>query len=50
MTFPIVIPAGDEAFEFGAILYDSHAEISCGSEWISTVNFETSEVKMEMKK
>ncbi|QFG15324.1 hypothetical protein 4L372X_012 [Aeromonas phage 4_L372X] len=50
MTFPIVIPAGDEAFEFGAVLYESHAEISDGFGLITTVNFETSEVKLEMKK
>ena len=50
MTFPIVVPSGDEAFEFGAILYESHAEISDGFGLITTVNFETSEVKLEMKK
>ena len=50
MTFPIVVPAGDEVFEFGAVLYESHAEICDGFGLITTVNFETSEVKLEMKK
>ena len=50
MIFPIVVPAGDEAFEFGAVLYDSHAEINDGLGLITTVNFDTSEVKLEMKK
>lgn len=40
MTYPIAVPAGDEVFEFGAVLYKSHAEISDGFCLIKTVDFE----------